>query len=936
MLKNIQHISDYSLLDYLPTGHCVIDSEFNVYFWNKQIEFYTGVNRELILNKNLTDFFAAFNDKRYYLRIKSGFEDKIPVVFSSMLKHELFATSNKKYNYYFNITITYLVTEGNTLALISIENVSELHYRIEDYNRVKNQVRKTYEELQIKEERLSLSIKSSGQGLWDWDIASGVVYYDEKWASIMGYDYHEIKPVIEYWYKNIHPQDFKKLKIGIENILKNDDNYTIDIDYRALKNSEEWVWINARAQLIKRDENGDPLRVIGSITDITERKIAQDMLKRRKQEFKALVENAPDIIARFDKNLRFIYINPAIESELGLKTSEVLGKTPFEINIFKNNINDLSSILFKIFEGENISEFNSFIETDGIQKYFATRFVPEYDTKNKITSVLSITRNITEIKIAENEIKLISKLNSNLAEISTALINAPISNIDSYMNWAIKMIGRVSNSNLVTIYQFTQDKSLLISKFEWLDRNNKGIANHFQGLISEELHWWLMNLSDGNIIKIYKDAPIPTTAELEREIIEYTKPESMVLLPMLVNEQLYGFIIFNSSFTHNYDDNNIISFLKMATEIITGSLARKDFDNALLNAKNVAEEANRAKSYFIANISHEIRTPMNAILGFSEILNENINDSLHKDYINGILSSGRSLLGLINDILDLSKIESGRMSINPAPTDLRLLVVEVYQIFSLKANEKAIDFEYLIDDKIQDEYVLDEIRLKQILINLVANAIKFTHQGYVKIKLIQAGENEDTVDLKFIIEDTGIGIPEKEQRKIFEPFRQQDEQNTKQYGGTGLGLTITERLTEMMNGSLSLKSKVGVGSEFYVLLPKVERIRKIMRYCSKDEDSKINIIENDANNEQLHYSPLKLTDEAYTEFHNKILTAWQEVESNHLIDEIDSFAKLVHEFAAKYNNTQLEHYSRILLDCVNGFNIEKMMKMLEDFNDFFD
>lgn len=1068
MEDKIQNIKDFSLLDHLPTGHCVIDPHFNVISWNKHIEFYTGIKREQIIHKNLTDFFPAFKDKRYLLRIKNGFEDKIPVVFSSMLKHILFSTGNND-NYFFNITITFINTENSTLALFTVENVSELHYRIEDYNKVKNQVHKTYEELQIKEERLSLSIKSSGQGLWDWDIISGNVYFDEYWANIMGYEYEDIEPNIDFWYKDIHPQDLNKLQTELSNILESPANYAIEVDYRAFKNTQEWIWINTRAQVTKRNEKGEPLQIIGTITDITERKIAQEMLKRREQEFKALVENAPDIISRFDKNLRFIYVNPAVESELGIKPSKLLGKTPFDVTTFINDIDEWSNTVLKIFSGENISEYNSFIKTDEGIKYFSSRFVPELNANNEINTVLSITRNITEIKIAENEVKLISKLNSNLTEISAALINAPISNIDNYMNWSLKMIGKVSNSNIVTIFQFTHDKSILMSNYEWHDNHNYGIGDNFQGLISEELPWWLMYLGDRKILKYNYNDKIPPYAELEREIIEKLKPASLLLLPMLASEQLYGFVILTSSFSHNYDDENIIAFLKMATEIITGSLARKDFDNALLNAKNTAEEANKAKSSFIANISHEIRTPMNAILGFSEILKERINNAQHKDYLDGILSSGRSLLGLINDILDLSKIESGRMSINPAPIDLRLLVKEVYQIFSLKTKEKSIDFEYIIDNKIQDEYVLDEIRVKQILINLVGNAIKFTHRGYVKIKVVQAGENADTVDLKLIVEDTGIGIPEKAQKKIFEPFRQQDEQDTKLYGGTGLGLTITERLTDMMSGTLSLISEVGVGSEFTVFLPEIERVRnrintninnelaisnikfdpatiliadkhdnhllifseylsgfnfniakvkngealfeeakrikpdliffennlpilqgidaakllrddistkqipQIMLASYLEDDKKIEMLktadellfkpfskkelinmlmnflpyksdetdlteyeDKDKNSQELTYVLPELNEIAKSEFYNSIVPAWHEVESNHVIDEIEDFAKVVLDFSEKYGIQVLELYSRTLIDNVSSFNIEKMMTMLEDFHKFFD
>ncbi len=253
---------------------------------------------------------------------------------------------------------------------------------------------------------------------------------------------------------------------------------------------------------------------------------------------------------------------------------------------------------------------------------------------------------------------------------------------------------------------------------------------------------------------------------------------------------------------------------------------RKSGEILLKKAKEEAEAANRLKSEFLANMSHEIRTPLNAILGFSEILKEKLTYHANLvDYLTGIEKSGNALMGLINDILDLSKIEAGKMKISLEPVNITKLIHEVEQIFSLKANAKGLEFKISIPPDIPEFLMLDELRLRQILFNLVGNAVKFTHKGYVNVDVKVSANIEDShlVDLEIRVKDSGIGIPENDRFVVFEPFRHQEREKVMQYGGTGLGLAISKRLVEMMNGSISLRSRENVGSIFSVKLQHVRQ-----------------------------------------------------------------------------------------------------------------
>ena len=300
-----------------------------------------------------------------------------------------------------------------------------------------------------------------------------------------------------------------------------------------------------------------------------------------------------------------------------------------------------------------------------------------------------------------------------------------------------------------------------------------------------------------------------------KELLESQDIKSILLIPIYVKDYFWGYVGFDDcTYERNWSDAETALLISFA-DSISNAVERKNLEKNLIESMEQAKEASVAKSEFLANMSHEIRTPLNGVIGFSDLLMKTRLDENQKDFLKSIIQSGNLLLDLINDILDFSKIEAGKLELNPDWVNLRQLSSDTLRIIQPYTNEKNLDLILTIDETLPEYALVDVTRLKQVLINLLSNAAKFTPKGHIELAI--KGEtilDSGMYSVSFSVIDSGIGISKEKEKIIFEAFAQEDNSTTRKYGGTGLGLSICSKLLDLMDSKLLLKTEVGKGSEF--------------------------------------------------------------------------------------------------------------------------
>lgn len=629
-----------------------------------------------------------------------------------------------------------------------------------------------------------------------------ILYGNKSLFEVLGYTKEEVLNSNIFQY--VHPDDIQK---AINRFSENLNGANLGrTEYRVINKEGHYIYFESFSKLLEY-ENGKRTLLI----------IAKDISIQKENEIKyqQLIDNSIDIILIHKAGI-VQFMNKKGLKLLGFeKEEDVKGKSV--LNFFNNNDKELaiSRIKNDSKEYSKIGNIERLISKSGEELYVEIISVPVL--YNNIACSQVIARDISDKIIAdsllaESEIKFKQLVHQSVDGI--ALVNEE--GIIIEWNKAQEIVSGISASNA-------------FGKYIW------------------DIQYITLPLEKKNdeFKEKIKNSVIQTLKNGKSKLF-YNVTENRILCTENIEKYIQV-----SVFPINIDNKLMLGYI---SRDIT---KQKEYEEKLKLSMNLAEEANQAKSKFLANISHEIRTPMNGILGFTEVLIDMERDSKKAEMLSLIKSSGETLLKLINDILDLSKIEAGKVSIINKEFNLSDLIESVVDSFKIVAESKNLVLAYNNIDDFTSNVIGDPLRIKQVLVNLVSNALKFTNEGKVKVIFdIKNSENKYIFSLK--VEDSGIGISENSLNKIFDEFYQEDESEKVKVKGTGLGLSIVKKLVTMMNGTINAESVEGKGSVFSVEIPFEIPGNKIenMKFDSPEEvriinNLKILVAEDDVTNQHL-------------------------------------------------------------------------------------
>ena len=608
-------------------------------------------------------------------------------------------------------------------------------------------------------------------GLWYWNLQN----LEEGWMNsrfwtTLGYDPASMADNANAWQRIIFPEDLEVVTNGI-NRHQNDPSIPYDETVRYRHQNGSTVWIRCRGMII-RDEQGVPLRMLGAHTDVTALKQKEETLERiaqqataSRQELQSFLDDAHDLIQSVDRQGRYVYVNRAWCTTLGYTSEEAKSLTIFQV-IDPDYLGHCQQQFATLVQTRQPTMIKVVFRSKSGAAVYAEGHVSVHCTTEGPTVTRGIFRNVTERCIAEKEL---ARTREMLEQTNT---------VARVGGWEVDL-----RTNTVYWTQMTRE-------------------------IHEVGPEFVPDLATG--INFYKEGQSrDTIRRVVNQAIEIGESyrEDLQIITARGNECWVRAIG-----RAEFEDDQCVRLYGTFQDI---SEQKMDEQNMIEAMKN-AEAASVAKSEFLANMSHEIRTPLNGVIGFSDLLAKTQLNENQQQYMQAVHQSANALLDLINDILDFSKIEAGKLEIAIEQCDLWELMEQISNVVKHKLQSTRVELLLNVSPSLPQYAWIDPVRVRQILINLLGNAAKFTEEGEIEINVNLVPETctEAQSCLEFSVRDTGIGIDPARQKSIFKAFSQEDASTTRKYGGTGLGLTISNQLLKLMGANLQLESQVGVGSRF--------------------------------------------------------------------------------------------------------------------------
>ncbi|MCG8551398.1 MAG: PAS domain S-box protein, partial [Desulfobacterales bacterium] len=639
--------------------------------------------------------------------------------------------------------------------------------------------RSLLEKITQSQERFLYSLETADAMYWQTDLQKGTYSCEPYHLFIKsGYTEKEIPKTIKEYNALVHPDDKVLNRKKVQQCLQG-KTASIKTDYRFRLKNLNWAWFTSLGRAVEWDETGQAVKFAGITMDITERLTLHQQIKSSQEQLRIISEHTHDWQSWQTLNGELLWVNKAVKRVTGYTEAECMAMKDYPFQIYDKRDWDAYKRLTKM-AIERIGRQETQLRVrrkDGHQVWVSSAYEPVLDKNGQIIGLAGAAKDITKQINAEQGLRLLSKVFEDSSD--------PILITD--------LSGNITALNEATIGAYGYSREELLGKdieiFATEEADIKGEALYRRCIKGEVLK----NIEGS---RVRKDGTV---------------------LPHLLTYSLL-----------KDDKGKHLGIASIAKDITWIKEAEKELEDYrshledlvkertldLEEARRVAEDATRAKSDFLANMSHEIRTPLNAIIGFAHLALQTDLAPQQHDYIHKIQNGSKALLGVINDILDFSKIEAGKLGMESIEFSLEEVLETVTNLVGINAQEKGLEVIYNIAPNIPHRLMGDPIRLGQIFLNLTNNAVKFTKKGEIVIGCALLEDNADETRLEFYVRDTGIGLTQAHQEKLFRAFSQADSSTTRKYGGTGLGLFISKSLVEMMNGDIRVKSEYGRGTTF--------------------------------------------------------------------------------------------------------------------------